>query len=378
MSVPRTWVARRAPIYAPRGRLGVTAPVDISAETRRFARTLLETYSRATLSIMIDLGARTGLWETLAAAPGTSAEIAKRVGLTERYVREWLSAVAAAGIATYSASERSFSLDPARAVCLTGDSPYNLAAGSRIALLGASHTPAILRAFRRGGGIPYSEYLPEFPALMDELNRRRYDALLVAAYLPLARGLPARLQAGARVAEIGCGTAHTMHLAARAYPRSTFVGLDDAPAALRMARAEARAWGLTNVRHERRTAERVSEFGPFDAIMMFDAIHDLGDPLAALRAVARALTPRGVLFAVEPRASSHLEENMGSPGAAFLYGISVSYCLPVSLAHGSAGLGTAWGLQRARRLLHTAGFHRVETHEAPANSLAAVYVARPR
>ncbi len=352
--------------------------IELAPETRRFARTLLDTYSHATLALMIDLGSRTGLWKTLADTPGTSAEIAERSHLTERYVREWLSAVAAAGIVAYEPRRRVFSLDPDRAVCLTGDSPYNLAAGSRMALVGAPQASRLVRAFRRGGGIRYSAYLPDFPQIMNELNRRRYDALLVQAYLPLARGLAARLRAGARIADLGCGSAHTTHLLARAFPRSTFIAIDDASAALRMARAESRTWGLTNVEHVRGTMERVTEFGPFDAALMFDAIHDLADPPAALRAVARSLKPGGILFAEEPRASSRLEANLGNPGAAFLYGISVSYCLPVSLAHGSAGLGTAWGVERARRLLHASGFHRVETHNAPANSLAVLYVARRR
>ncbi|MFZ0699643.1 MAG: class I SAM-dependent methyltransferase [Thermoplasmata archaeon] len=352
--------------------------IELAPETRRFARALLETYSHATLALMIDLGSRTGLWKTLADAPGTSVEIARRAHLTERYVREWLSAVAAAGIVTYEPRRRTFSLDPDRAVCLTGDSPYNLAAGSRMALVGAPHAAALLRAFRRGGGVPYSAYLPDFPRMMDELNRRRYDALLVPAYIPLARGLAERLRAGARLADVGCGSAHTTHLLARAFPRSTFIAIDDAPAPLRMARAEARAWGLTNVEHVRGEVERIRDFGPFDAVTMFDAIHDLADPPAALRAVVRSLKPSGILFAEEPRASSRLEANLGNPGAAFLYGISVSYCLPVSLAHGSAGYGTAWGIERARRLLRASGLRRVETHDAPANSLAVVYVARRR
>jgi SAM-dependent methyltransferase len=356
----------------------VAVRIELAPETRRFAQTLLDTYSRATLALMIDLGARTGLWETLAGSPGTSAEIAERSHLTERYVREWLSAVAAAGIVAYDPRRRTFSLDPDRAVCLTGDSPYNMAAGSRMALVGAPKASQLLRAFRRGGGIRYSAYLPDFPPIMDELNRRRYDALLVPAYLPLARGLVPRLRAGARVADLGCGSAHTTHLLARAFPRSTFLAIDDASAALRMARAEARAWGLTNVEHVRAKIEQVTEFGPFDAVMMFDVIHDLSDPAAALRAVARSLKSGGMLFAAEPRASSRLEENLGNPGAVFLYGLSVSYCLPVSLAHGQAGLGTAWGMERARRLMHACGFHRVETHPAPANSLAVLYVARRR
>jgi SAM-dependent methyltransferase len=352
--------------------------IELAPETRRFARTLLDTYSHATLALMIDLGSRTGLWKVLAGAPGTSAEIARRANLKERYVREWLSAVATAGIATYEPRRGTFSLDSDRAVCLTGDSPYNLSAGSRMALIGAPHAAALARAFRRGGGLPYSAYLPDFPHTMDELNRRRYDALLVPAYLPLARGLVKRLGAGARLADVGCGSAHTTHLMARAFPRSTFVAIDVAPAPLRLARAEARAWGLTNVEHVRGAVERVGDLGPFDAVTMFDAIHDLADPPTALRAVARSLTPNGLLFAEEPRASSRLEANLGNPGAAFLYGLSVSYCLPVSLAHGSAGYGTAWGVERARRLLHASGFGRVETHNAPANSLAVVYVTHRR
>jgi SAM-dependent methyltransferase len=204
-----------------------------------------------------------------------------------------------------------------------------------------------------------------FTDYMDASWRLLYDGLLIKGFLPAAKGLPERLAAGIRVADLGCGTGHAINLMAKEYPRSDFVGYDIATDAIERARAEARTMGLSNARFEVRDVTQLPSESKFDLITAFDAIHDQKDPAAVLRGAAAALAPDGVYLVVEPRSSSKLEENVGSPFAPLLYGMSVLHCMTVSLAEGGTGLGTVWGEQTARRFLTEAGFGSVETVEAP-------------
>ena len=191
--------------------------------------------------------------------------------------------------------------------------------------------------------MPYAAFRPEFTDVMDALGRGTFDELLVDAYLPLVPGLAERLAAGARVADVGCGTGHAMVLLAAAYPASTFVGYDLADDAVARARSEAAAAGLANARFEVRDAAGLTVEEPFDVVFVFDAIHDQVDPAAVLARIHAALAPGGTFVMVEPRASSDLAGNLANPLAPMLYSTSTLHCLTVSLAGGGAGLGAAWG-----------------------------------
>lgn len=265
----------------------------------------------------------------------------------------------------YDPNSRTFLLPPEHAVCLTGTSSRNLAAGSQGLAMLAKRLPSVAECFRSGGGVPYSEFRPDFTEYMDASWRLLYDGLLIKGFLPVAKGLPERLAAGIRVADLGCGTGHAINLMAREYPRSDFVGYDIAEDAIQRARAEARAMGLPNARFEVVDVTRLPSEPKFDLITSFDAVHDQRDPAAVLRSAAAALAPDGIYLAVEPRASSNLEENVGNPFAPWMYGVSTLHCMTVSLAEGGAGLGTAWGEQAARRFLAEAGFTSIEVIEAP-------------
>jgi SAM-dependent methyltransferase len=210
--------------------------------------------------------------------------------------------------------------------------------------------------------------------VMDGLGRGVFDELLLEAYVPLVPGLAERLRAGARVADVGCGTGHALVLLAAAFPASSFVGYDLAADAIARARSEATAAGLANARFEVRDAARLTVEEPFDVVFVFDAIHDQVDPAAVLARIHAALAPGGTFVMVEPRASSNLEDNLANPLAPFLYGVSTLHCLTVSLAGGGAGLGTVWGEQTARAMLAAAGFGEAAVHEAPGDPLNAVFV----
>jgi SAM-dependent methyltransferase len=350
-------------------------PLD-EAKVEAFAGHLLELYSGGMQTFLVDIGHRTGLFTALAAGPATSAGLAARADLQERYVREWLGAMASGGIVGYDPATASFDLPAEHAACLTGAGSANLAPLSRLDTHLAGHVDAVARAFREGGGVPYAAYRPEFTDVMDALGRGVFDELLVDAYLPLVPGLAGRLAAGARVADVGCGTGHAMVVLADAFPASSFTGYDLAPDAIARARSE--TTGLANARFEVRDAARLEVEEPLDVVFTFDAVHDQADPAAVLERIHAALVPGGRFVMVEPRVSSDLADNLDNPLVPLLYGISTLHCMTVSLAAGGAGLGTAWGEQTALAMLADAGFGEVTVHEAPGDPLNAVFVtSRP-
>jgi SAM-dependent methyltransferase len=334
------------------------------ALVQQFARKLFGLYTNGMLTLMVDIGHRTGLFGALEGG-GTSAEIAARAGLEERYVREWLGAMATGGIADYDAATATFTLPAEHALCLTGTSSRNLAPNSQTLAMVAKHVPAVAECFRHGGGVPYSEYRPEFTEAMDASWRLLYDGLLIKGFLPLVKELPERLEQGISAADIGCGTGHAVNVMARQYPNSTFVGYDFSPDAIDRARAEAAEMALGNARFEVLDVTRLPPSPQFDLITSFDSIHDQREPARTLGCIAGALAAGGVYVMVEPKASSRLEDNVGNPFAPYMYGMSVLHCMTVSLAEGGAGLGTAWGEQTARAMLGAAGFTGIEVVDAP-------------
>jgi SAM-dependent methyltransferase len=221
------------------------------------------------------------------------------------------------------------------------------------------HLAELEQAFRAGGGVPYSAFRPEFTGLMDQLNRRSLDELLVSGWLPLVPGLTGRLTAGARVADVGCGTGHALVVLAAAFPASEFVGYDIAEDALGRGRAEATEAGLSNVTFELADVAALRVTEPLDVVFAIDAIHDQAAPAAVLRGVHYALAPEGTFVMVDMAAASNLEDNVANPSAPWIYSVSTLHCLTVSLAGGGAGLGAAWGEQTARRMLGEAGFGEV-------------------
>ncbi|MBI1961945.1 MAG: class I SAM-dependent methyltransferase [Candidatus Rokubacteria bacterium] len=342
---------------------------------QEFARKLFGFYTSGVLTLMVDIGHKTGLFEAAAQGAGTSEAIAARAGLNERYVREWLGAMATGGVVEYDAATRRFSLPAEHAACLTGTSSRNLAAGSQTVPMLAKRLPRVVESFRNGGGVSYAEYRPDFTEAQDASWRLLYDGLLIKGFLPAAKGLPERLKAGISVADLGCGTGHAVNLMAREYPASRFTGYDFGEDPIARARAEAQAMGLANARFEVLDVTRLPAEPKFDLLTSFDAIHDQRDPAAVLRRAAEALAPGGVYLMIEPKASSNLEDNIGNPFAPYIYGMSVLHCMTVSLAAGGAGLGTAWGQQTARRMLAEAGFASVEVVDAPGPQNS-IYVCR--
>ena len=344
----------------------------------QFAGTLFGTLGAGSTALMVSLGHRTGLFDTMAGLPAsTSAEIATEAGRHERYVREWLGAMTTSGIVRYDAADDTYVLPPEHAAVLTrAAGPANLASLMQFVPLLAQVEDALVDCFTAGGGVPYSAY-ERFHELMAEQSRQIHDAALVDRIVPLVPGLAGRLKAGTRLADIGCGQGHAVNLLAREFPESGFVGYDFSEEAIDVARAEARAWGLPNARFEVRDVADLEGSGTFGAITAFDAIHDQARPDTVLEQIAAHLDPdEGVFLMVDMRASSHLEENLEIPWAPFLYTVSTMHCMTVSLSLGGLGLGTVWGTELALRMLADAGFDDVQVRSMEDDFINAYYIAR--
>src|SRR4051812_1911225 len=345
------------------------------AEVEQAAGQVMGILTGGMLSHMIDIGARTNLFDALAGGSATSVELADRAGLTERYVREWLASLVTGGLVQYDALTSTYTLPPALAAVLT-DGPMNMTPFAALNTHLGKHVHQVARAFREGGGVPYAEYRPEFTDVMDSISRVGYDAALVEAIVPLVPGLADSMRAGARVADVACGTGHALVLLAKAFPKSTFVGYDFDDGAIGRARAEAAGAGLTNVSFQVCDAATLTIDEPFDAVFVFDAIHDQVDPAAVLRRIHDALKPGGVFCMNEPHGADALEDNIENPMAPMLYGCSTLHCMTVSLAHGGAGIGTVFGEGLAREMLTDAGFVDIDVQPAPGDPVNAVYVSR--
>jgi SAM-dependent methyltransferase len=326
-----------------------------------FAGRMLRTMNEAALALMVSVGHRTGLFDVMATMPAaTSAEIASRASLDERYVREWLAVMTTGRIVEHDGAAGSYSLPAGHAAWLTRAAGMdNLAASMQYIGLMALVEDQIVDCFRHSGGVPYSAF-PRFQAVMAEDSGAVRDATLIDVTLPLVPGMAGRLRQGIEVADVGCGSGHAVNLMAEAFPRSRFTGFDFSGAGIAAARQEARRKGLANARFEERDAARLGETGRFDFITTFDAVHDQARPDLVLAAIADALRPGGVYLCVDTAASSKLAENLDHPLGPFLYTVSCMHCMTVSLADGGMGLGTMWGEQTARTMLAEAGFTSVK------------------
>lgn len=347
----------------------------IEQQTPPAVEQLVRIFNDGGLAILAAIGHSTGLFDTLAdLPPATSEQVADAAGLDERYVREWLAGVTTAGMVEYDPADRTYVLSADYAPFLTGRSADNLARSMRLVALMGQVAPLVVERFRTGGGLSYDDY-PGFHAIQAEESAAVHDASLVERIIPLT-GLVDRLRAGVDVADIGCGRGHAVNLLAREFPASRFTGLDFSAEAVEAARIEAREWALTNATFVECDVAGTVDPGVYDLAVAFDAIHDQAHPATVLANVHRSLRPGGTFLMVDFNASSQLERNLDLPWAGFLYAISLTHCMSVSLGQGGDGLGTAWGVELAERMLREAGFTTVELHELEEDPFNAYFVAR--
>jgi SAM-dependent methyltransferase len=347
------------------------------ARKEAFAARMVGILNGAILALMTSIGRQTGLFEAMAGLPpATSEAIAEAARLDERYVREWLGAMVTGGIVEYDAGARTYVLPPEHAAVLTtAAGARNMARFMQYIPMLAEVEADVIQSFRAGGGVPYERY-PRFQALMAESSGLRFDHLLLQKVVPLA-GLEEALGRGIDVLDVGCGQGHAVNLLARAFPRSRFTGYDFSEAGVAAAAGEAAALGNANAAFAARDVAALGETDRYDLVTAFDVIHDQARPREVLQEVSRALRAGGTFLMVDVRASSELQDNVGHPLGPFLYGMSTMHCMTVSLALGGAGLGTAWGEQKALSMLREAGFASVAVHRlGPDDPLNNYYVAR--
>lgn len=349
------------------------APQDVEA----FANRLMEMMTSASLTMMISIGHRTGLFDTFAGNPPlTSEQLAEKAGLNERYVREWLGAMTTGRIVEYDREAKTYRLPEAHAALLTrAATPDNIAATMQwFAVLGQVED-RIVDCFHNGGGVHYSHF-SRFHEVMAEESAQTVVAALHGHILPLVPDLEDRLREGIDVMDVGCGAGRAINLLAETFPNSRFVGVDFSEEAIGMARDLSQERGVTNTEFIVRDAAQLNETDRFDLITAFDAIHDQIAPAAVLAAINQALRPDGVFLMQDIAASTHLHDNLERPLAPFLYTISCMHCMTVSLANDGAGLGTCWGEELAQEMLREAGFSEVALHRLDHDIMNTYYVAR--
>jgi 2-polyprenyl-3-methyl-5-hydroxy-6-metoxy-1,4-benzoquinol methylase len=355
--------------------MGVEVEMD-QAKLEAFGEKMLGIINGGMAANMISIGHQVGLFDAMAGldAAATSDEIAAAAGLDERYVREWLGSMVMARIVDYDSGRCGYRLPPEHAAMTTrAAGPNNFASFAQMVPLCAGVEAELVDKFRNGGGVPYSSY-PRFHAAMADVSNCVFDAALVDATLPLVPGAVERLEAGITVADVGCGSGHAVNVMAKAFPNSQFVGIDFSDEALATGRAEAEAWGLTNASFVAQDAAKLTGDPTYDMITTFDAVHDQADPQAMVNGIFDSLAPGGYWLCVDVQGSSHVGENLDHPLGTFLYGVSCSHCMTVSLAYGGVGLGAMWGVQKAREVFAAAGFRDISVHNVEGDFFNNYYV----
>jgi len=325
---------------------------------------------------MVVIGEKLGLYKALDAGPMNSAQLAAKTNTDERYVREWLASQAAGGYITYNDKTGKFSLSKEQAFTLVNeDSPAYLPGAFELALGSLAAVPRITESFRTGNGMGWHEHVDGVFHGCEKFFRPGYAANLVSTWIPALRDVKRKLEAGARVADIGCGKGASTILMAKAFPNSQFFGFDYHDQSIEAARESAKRNGVA----DRITfnVAKAKEFPgeDYDFVAVFDCLHDMGDPVGAAAHVRQSLAKDGTWMIVEPFANDELKDNLNPVGRVY-YSFSTLLCTPCSRSQ-EVGLclGAQAGESRIREVVTEAGFNRFRrATETPFNI---VYEARP-
>jgi hypothetical protein len=327
------------------------------AKLQAFLARALYDLGAAQSAWLVALGDRLGLYKAMAGAgPLTPRQLAGRTGASEAYLREWLANQACGGYVEYDPGAGAFTLPEEQALALArDDSPACVAGVFRVAAALAAAQEPLAAAFRTGAGVPREAYGPEVAAGMARASRAHYGPDLLRRWLGALPGVIARLEAGASVADLGCGQGAVVLALARAFPRSRFAGFDADAASVAAARRLAEQAGLTgSVRFDVASAAELPGAG-YDLVTSFESLHEMGDPLAVARRVRAALGPQGTWLIVEPFASGRLEDDIG-PWGRLVSSMSALHCLPTSLSDGGGALGPRAGAAAITEVVRAAGF----------------------
>ena len=326
---------------------------------------------------LVVVGDRLGLYKAMAGAePMTAAALAAKTRTDERYVREWLSAQAAGGIVTYDAAKQTFTLPDEHAMAFAvEDSPVYVPGAFSVITSCFLDIDKVVRVFRTGEGLGWHEHHPLLFSGTDRFFRPGYKNNLVSAWIPALEGVQAKLERGAKVADVGCGYGSSTLLMAQAYPNSMFFGFDYHDASIETARRSADQAGLGGRVTFDVASAKAFPGSHYDLVAVFDCLHDMGDPVGAARHVCETLAPDGVWMIVEPYANDRLEDILNAVGRIY-YAASTMICTPGSRAQEvGLALGAQAGEARMRDVATQAGFGRFRrAAETPFNL---IYEARP-
>jgi SAM-dependent methyltransferase len=315
-------------------------------------------------SALMVLGDKLGLYKAMdASGPTTSQELAKSTGTTERYVRDWLVNQAASGYIDYDPQTERYTLPPESALALARENnPYFVVGGFELFLSMVRSEPHILEAFKTGAGLTWGEHDHGLFVGTERFFRPGYIGNLVANWLPALDGVVPKLQAGANVADVGCGHGASTIIMAQAFPNSRFWGFDDHAPSIERAKQEAAEAGIADrVTFEVAGAQNYpqpdDDEGGYDLVAFFDCLHDMGDPTGAIKHTAQSLAPDGTVLIVEPMAGERVEENLNPVGRIYS-AASVMLCTPNAVATGNTHLGTIATESALRQVVQKGGLSR--------------------
>jgi 2-polyprenyl-3-methyl-5-hydroxy-6-metoxy-1,4-benzoquinol methylase len=351
-------------------------PLD-EAKLEQFMGQAVTDMGAAMNGVLVMIGGELGLWEAMAGAgPLTAAELGERSGVSERYCREWLAAQAASGYVEFDADADAFTLPPEQAMAFADpDSPVYVLGGYHVISSAFKDRDQIAERFKSGAGFGWHEHDPELFLGTEQFFRPGYRAHLVAEWLPALEGVEEKLRSGAKVADIGCGHGISTSLMAQAYPESTFHGFDYHDASIERAAEIAKAEGVSeNTEFAEASAKDYPGDG-YDLVCFFDCLHDMGDPVGAMKHVRESIADDGTVMLVEPFANDTLTDNLNPVGRIY-YAASTLICTPSSLDQEvGLALGAQAGEERLREVAREAGFTRFKrATETPFNL---VLEARP-
>jgi SAM-dependent methyltransferase len=330
------------------------------ARLNAFVGKMLGDMGAASSAVLVLIGDRLGLYRAMAAAgPATSSELAERAGCAERYIREWLAAQAASGYVEYDAKTQRFALSPEQQMVFADEgSPAFMAGFFDVVAAMWRDEPKVTEAFKSGKGVGWHEHHACLFRGTERFFRTSYVHHLIGEWLPALEGVVAKLERGARVADVGCGHGASTVLMAKAFPNSEFIGFDYHAPSIARARNAADEEGVAGrCRFEIAPAKEFPGTG-YDLVAVFDCLHDMGDPIGAARHVRETLQPDGTWMIVEPFAHDRLEENLNPVGRVY-YSASTMICTPASLSQEvGLALGAQAGEARLREVVTSGGFTR--------------------
>ncbi len=327
-------------------------------------------------AMMVMLGEKLGLYRALQQhGPVTSEELSNKTNTSERYVREWLASQAAAGYIRYNPSDKKFSISAENAMVLADEnSPTYLLGGYQILRSIFKDEDKFIKIFQTGEGLRWGEHHHDLFEGTAKFFKPSYMSNLVQSWIPSLEGTEEKLKEGAKVADIGCGYGVSTTIMAKAYPNSKFYGFDNHAPSIETAKKNISNDNIHKNINFSVVSANESIGNNYDLVAFFDCLHDMGDPLGALKFAKQSLKNDGTCMIVEPMANDNIEDNLNLVGRIY-YSASTLICVPNSLADNGIALGAQAGEKRIEDLAHNAGFTKFK--RAAQTPFNIVYEAKP-